>query len=237
MWGGRLDRELRKFMIAEKPDILCLQEAISFDASNDSGFFFTIENIQAELGLKYSVIAPVFSFRYMNGVAKFSNCILSRYPILKSETVFTHLEHKEDFIFGQDSSNVRNFIHAVIETDKKQCNILTHHGYHVPEHKHGNEETMRQMALLSNYIKELDGPVILTGDFNLAPTSESLKELNSQLTNLSMTHKLETTRNQLVYKTEVCDYVFVSDQVKVDSFKAREEIVSDHKALELKFSI
>jgi endonuclease/exonuclease/phosphatase family metal-dependent hydrolase len=50
-------------------------------------------------------------------------------------------------------------------------------------------------------------------------------------------YKFETTRNELTHKTEVCDYVFVSDDVKVKEFYASDRLVSDHAALILDFSL
>ncbi len=231
MWGGRLDRQIGSLLEKEKPDILCLQEAISFDSGHDSGFFFTIENIQTLLGLEYTVFAPVFSFRYMNGVARFGNCIISRVPITKSEVVFTHMEHQEDFIFGIHSSNMRNFIHAELDTKGGRLNVLTHHGFHVPSHKDGTEETEAQMRQLSQYVAGLSGAIVLTGDFNLAPHSRSLEPLNNQLRNLPVEHKLKTTRTPLTHKTEVCDYIFVNSEVEVGSFAMLDDVVSDHAAL------
>jgi endonuclease/exonuclease/phosphatase (EEP) superfamily protein YafD len=112
---------------------------------------------------------------------------------------------------------------------------LTHHGYHIPDHKNGDEETLRQMKQLGEYIDSLDGPIILTGDFNLAPHSESLEQINARLINLCTQHRLKTTRTHLTHKTEVCDYIFVNNKVSVKSFQASDEIVSDHKALILEF--
>lgn len=231
-----MDRQLAGFFQREPSDVVCLQEAISYPV-NESGLFATVENIQATGGFEYSAMAPVFSFQYMRSTAQFGNCILSKQPIQKTETIFTHLEHKDDFEFGTDSANVRNFVHAVVKLDDKVCNVITHHGFWVAEHKNGNEETLRQMRILGEYIDTLEGPVIVTGDFNLAPHSESLEELNKRLTNLSVSHHLKTTRTSLTHKTEVCDYIFVNEQVKVLDFKVSDEIISDHMALLLEFDI
>lgn len=235
-WGGRLEPQIRDFLAAEKPDIICLQEAISLDMAG-SGLFITVENIQAQNDLAYSAFAPVFTFNYMHGQARFGNCVLSRYPAVKSETVFTHQEHKENFAWSEEIANMRNFVCTKLNVDGKDCNVLTHHGFWVREHKNGTRETERQMKLLADYISGLDGPVILTGDFNLAPHSPSLKSLNERLVNLSTKYNLKTTRTELTPKTEVCDYVFVSESVKVEDFYAADKIVSDHKTLVLEFSL
>jgi len=236
-WGGRLEPQIGNLLQAEKPDIVCLQEAISF-GENGSGLFMTIEKIQNAYNLPFLSFGPVFSFNYMRGTARFGNCNLSRYPIKKTEVVFTHQQHEDNFMWGESSAaNMRNFVHSVIDIGGQQCNVLTHHGYWIADHKNGNAETVKQIGMIADYIAALQGPVILTGDFNLAPTSKSLVQLNETLENLSMKYKLKTTRNQLTYKTEVCDYVFVNDQVNVKSFEVSDELVSDHKALILEFDI
>lgn len=237
MWGGRLDRQIKRFIETEKPDIVCLQEAISV-AHDEAIFFVSTENIQKIGDLEYMVMAPTFSMNYMQQTANYGNAILSRAPIQKSEVIFTHLEHVFDLNPDQDGFNInmRNFVHAVIKLEGKSHHIITHHGFWVPEHKDGNDETMRQMRQLAEYIAILEGPVILTGDFNLAPHSKSLEQLNNILTNLSIKYKLKTTRNSLTHKTEVCDYIFVSKDVVVNDFYTSDEIVSDHQALLLEFT-
>ena len=235
-WGGRLENQLKDFLHSERADILCLQEAISFDGG--AGMFMTIEDIARISGLDNLAIGPKFSFNYMDGTAIFSNCILAGYPIKKSEVIFTGLSHIENFTFNKyPHVDSRNFVHAILEIDHKLVNIVTHHGHHIPEHKNGNEQTMKQMAMLGEYIDKLSGPVILTGDFNLAPHSESLEQINQRLNNLAIEHRLKTTRTSLTHKTEVCDYIFVNDKVKVNSFHASSEIVSDHRALILDFEL
>jgi endonuclease/exonuclease/phosphatase family metal-dependent hydrolase len=236
VWSGRLQHQVAGFLKARQPDIICLQEAISFNKA-DAFAFQTVESIQTKEKLPYITMAPTFTFKLMEGTASYGNCIISSQPIQRSETVFTHLEHKENFDFNEDSGNGRNFIHAVIDLDGQPCNILTHHGYWIPEHKNGNEETLRQMKQLGEYIDDLEGPVILTGDFNLVPHSESLEQINRRLRNLSIEHKLKTTRNHLTHKTEVCDYIFVNDKIKVKNFEAADDLISDHKALVLDFGV
>lgn len=236
-WGGRLEHLIGDLIEAEKPDIICLQEIISFTGDR-TGLFITIENIQKDYDLPYAAFEPVFTFNYMKGTAKFGNCVLSRFPIKKSCSVFTHLKHVDNFHWGEYSSNMRNFVHAVVETpDKKLFNVITHHGYWIPDHKQGNNETKAHVKVIADYAKGLEGPVIITGDFNLAPDSESIQQLNALFTNLCAVHKVPTTRNQLTYKTEACDYIFINGQVKEKKFRLSEKIVSDHKALILDFEL
>jgi len=235
-WGGRLEPQIGDLLEVEKPDIVCLQEAISFEGGG-TGLFITIENIQKKYNLPYAAFGAAFSFSYMKGTARFGNCVLSRFPISKTEVIFTHMDHKEDFMWDEDSANRRNFVHAVVAVDGKPCNIITHHGFHVPEHKNGNDETLKQTKMIADYCRELTGPVILTGDFNLVPHSKSMEQLNIIFRNLALEYKLKTTRTHLTYKTEVCDYIYVNDEVNVKNFQTLEKIVSDHQALTMEFSL
>lgn len=235
VWNGRLDKQIPELFVNEKADILCLQEAISLEG--EASLFITLEEMQAAAGLEYVLTAPVFSFNFMHRLANFSNCILSRLPIQKSEVIFTNNEFTDNFDFVLGRANMRNFAHAEIDIGGVSSHFLTHHGYHIPDHKKGDENTLRQMKFLGEYIDSLNGPVILTGDFNLAPHSKSLEHINRRLRNLSMEYNLTTTRTHLTNKREVCDYIFINDKIKVNNFYASDFVASDHKALILDFQV
>ncbi|MDB5161065.1 MAG: hypothetical protein JWO96_445 [Candidatus Saccharibacteria bacterium] len=234
-WGGKLDKSIQTFLEEVNPDIICLQEAVSSKLT-DAGLFLSIEQLQ-KLGFPHKEFAPAFTFNLMRGAVSFGNAILSRLPIEESFSFYTNLGHIEDFDFNIHDYNVRNLLHCAYKINGSKINILTHHGHHVHEHKDGNQETLRQMEQIKEYIDGLPGAVILTGDFNLAPHSKSLDKLNKSLINLSVESGLKTTRTMFSLKDEVCDYIFVNDSVKVDKFYASEEIVSDHKALVLEFDL
>ena len=235
IWGGRLEKQITDLIIAEQPDILCLQEVISSDG--DAATVISLEEICKKTDYSHQFMSPVFSYNLMNKIAHYGNAIVSREPITVEETIFTNMNYTTDFDFDTHDYNIRNLQHAVITVGGKQLNVLNHHGHHVREHKRGNDDTLRQMTQIKDYISTLDGPVILTGDFNLAPDSESLEILNAQLTNLPLTHHLSTTRNHLTPKNEVCDYIFVNDQVQVSSFIASDTVASDHMALIMEFDL
>jgi endonuclease/exonuclease/phosphatase family metal-dependent hydrolase len=235
IWGGRIDKSLDSFLRREKANFICLQEAV--EAPGVAALSITLSELTMGAPYNHIFFSPVFSFNLMNKTAGFGNAILSEQKAVESQTVFTGLEYKESFDFDSDGGNIRNLQHAVYEVGGKKLNILNHHGHHINQHKNGDAETMRQCRMIVDYIATLDGPVILTGDFNLAPHSESLEQINAVLTNLSVKYKLKTTRNQLTYKTEVCDFIFVNEQVKVKDFCASDELISDHKALILEFDV
>jgi endonuclease/exonuclease/phosphatase family metal-dependent hydrolase len=234
-WGGKLTDALKKFLVAEDPDILCLQEAANIPGT--TGMFLTVQQMQGIGRLDNMAFAPAVTLNFMHRKVDMGNAILSKLPIEQSESVYIHLEHNQDFDWDKHDYNVRNFLHGVIVLHNKPTHIITHHGYHIPEHKNGNAETLRQMKELAEYIKKLEGPIILTGDFNLLPHSKSLEIINKELTNLCIVNKVKTTRSNVKTRQEVCDYIFVNDQIKVKKFEASDKVVSDHKALILDFDV
>lgn len=239
IWQGRLVKSFIDLIKETNPDIITLQEVCSckdvdFDVFNLS----SLEDITREFPNYNEILAPTCSFPAMKYEVLFGNAILSRLPIMDNKIIFTNLEFKKNFDAKSDDYNIRNFIHAEIEINKTKVNAITHHGYHIPKTKEGNEETLRQMIMLRDYIKQLSGPIILTGDFNLSPKCESLEVLNKELNNLCILNNVQTTRNEFSTNIpQVCDYIFVNDLVKVNNFEVEKKLVSDHQALLLNFEI
>ncbi|MDP3993195.1 MAG: endonuclease/exonuclease/phosphatase family protein [bacterium] len=237
LWQGKLVNQIEDLLNEERPDILCLQEVIDVP-KGDGVIFYTVEEIRKQFKTPIIFLSPVFTFHYMNRVANFCNGIITNYPIVRSETIFTHESFVEKLDLAERETNMRNFQHATIDLPgKKLLHVLNHHGYRVAEHKNGDEKSLEQCQMIADYASSLDGPVILTGDFNLVPDSASIEKINEVLTNLTLKAKLKTTRTSLTRKTEACDYIFVSKDIKVKSFKASDAVVSDHQALILEFDI
>lgn len=234
-WGARLGHQVADLLKDQTPDIACLQEVMEFDG--DAVLCASLGDLQQAGGFKESFHSPVFSFNMMNKSAHFGNAILSHNPAEKTETIFTNLEYKADFSFESDDYNIRNLQHAVYEHEGQKLHVLNHHGHHVRTHKNGNEETLRQMLQVADYLQTLEGAVILAGDFNLAPDSKSLEVINELLENQSVSHGLKTTRTPLTSKTEVCDYIFTNRFVRVLDFRMLDTLVSDHAALLLDFEL
>lgn len=231
IWQGRLILNVRRFFETHgAPDVLCLQEACSMPNSDEFSFN-NIEELQKNFDLPHIHFAPVMDFRLGAQKVFFGNAILSRHKVEPVTTVFTHGTYKTDMQFLTEDKFTWNFQHATING----THIVNHHGFWVPGVKTGNAETTRQMDMIADYIKTLQGPVIFTGDLNLLPESPSLARLNAEMTNLCVTNNIKTTRNFTSYNlTQVCDYIFVRD-VKVNGFKVHDDVVSDHALLELDF--
>lgn len=236
IWGGRLGKVVSDLLAREQADVVCIQEIFSVPGGK-SFFFEDQEEIQKSAEYPHAHHTPSGVMNYMNRKASWGNCILSKLSFSYTNDEFTYFEVINDFDFI-DSGNYnkgRVLQHVVVDSDYGKVNVLNHHGYHIHHHKNGDEETMRQCKLIADYIKGLDGPVVLCGDFNLLPNSDSLEQINEVLVNHVKEQKILTTRTPLTHKTEACDYIFTSSSIEVKNFQVLDDIVSDHKALIVEF--
>lgn len=236
VWQGRLERVLLKHLETLSVDFACMQESVDYDKSS-GGLVSSYQKIGKSLELKNQFFSPTCAMKLGTKDIAFGNVIYSKLPFSETNTVFTRGEYKDNFDFDADDYNIRAFQHALVKLNGKRLHILNHHGHHIDAHKLGDDETMRQVKQIIAYIKNLEGAVILCGDFNLSPDSASIKQFDTVLNNLSVDFSLKTTRSRLTYKDEVCDYIFVNSQVDVKDFKMDETIISDHNALILDFDI
>lgn len=236
IWGGRLGRTLHELLKREDADILCLQEIISIK-KGESFFFEDLEEIQKRANYPYVYHTPSFEFNLMRRRATAGNAILSRIPFTESNSLYTYLQKVEDFDFleNTDYNTGRSLQHVAVESEGGLVHILNHHGHHIHSHKNGDDETLRQCGMIADYVKGLKGSVVLCGDFNLIPTSESIELINKVLVNHVKDRGIITTRTPLTHKTEACDYIFTSTDLEIKNFQVLDDIASDHKALTVEF--
>tara|TARA_B100002019_G_C20870485_1_gene403747 strand:+ start:51 stop:581 length:531 start_codon:yes stop_codon:yes gene_type:complete len=174
----------------------------------------------------------------MTSTPEFGNAIVSNLTLGNKQAHFTNLAYNPSMSLENDDYNVRNFQHVTVkDQDGRKVHIINHHGYHVPGHKNGNDFTIKACQQIADYARKLDGPVIITGDFNLLPDSESIEILNKDFRNLTKEYGLKTTRTDLTHKNEPCDFIFVNEKIKVNDFYASEVVASDHQGLVLDFEI
>jgi len=235
-WTIRLATRIEDMVMKEAPDIIALQEV--FESVADLGFFHTLTELADNLRFHHRYHSPVYAIQLMTSKPEFGNAIVSNLALEDKQTYFTNLEYNPSMSLENDDYNVRNFQHVTIkDQDGRQIHIINHHGYHVPGHKNGNDFTMKACQQIADYARQLDGPVIITGDFNLLPDSESIEILNKDFRNLTKEYGLQTTRTDLTHKSEPCDFIFVNDKVAVNDFYASEVVASDHQGLVLDFEV
>lgn len=236
IWGGKLDKQIVSLLEREQADIVCLQEVVSVPGGS-TFFFEDLEELQKDAGYNYAYHTASHNFKLMNRTAGWGNAIVSRFPFVETNDLYTYKEATVDFDYLEetDYNTGRALQHAVVDTESGPLNILNHHGYHLPSHKNGDDETLRQCGMIADYVKKLEGSVVLCGDFNLVPDSPSIGLINEVLVNHVKERGVLTTRTPLTHKTEACDYIFTSPDIEVKNFQVLDDIASDHKALTIEF--
>jgi endonuclease/exonuclease/phosphatase family metal-dependent hydrolase len=236
IWGGKLLPSILRLLQEQQPDFIHMQEVFS-TPSGETMWFNVLEEIQAQ-ETAHTFFSPLWDHLFGKHRNYWGNAIISKLPFKSTYDEFTHLDYRKDFEFDDHDYNIRKFQHAVIDLSPgKHINLVNYHGYHISGTKTGNELTVQHCQRIADYIKALKGPVILSGDFNLAPDSASLKPLNNALINLCDKHAVETTRNSLAKSMTTVDYIWVSKDIKVNHFEVLPNMVSDHAALLLDFDI
>lgn len=235
-------------------DIITLQEVMRgidnnvYPRYNNSNIIK--DNI--DINYKYSFFGALWVAKYhikngiiskdFGGLAEQGNEVISKYPIIEAENIFFHKNYAP-FI---ETTNFRKEDHpralerVVLQVDDKKLQILNLHGIW-NEGKVGDNRTLNECEFVLKVALDKDLPTIITGDFNLNPTSESIKLINKKFKNLINSYNIISTRpvvrDGLDKGEGVDDYIFVNNKIKVNDFKVLETDTSDHYPLILDFDI
>jgi exonuclease III len=149
--------------------------------------------------------------------------------------VFRH----KDAMIGKDGTTLgKNMQYLKTLNNGQELNLLNLHGLWTGKGKTDTEERVSQSRRIIEFVKTLEGKIILAGDFNLLPDTESLKMIEKELNlkNLVKENNVESTRTSFYKKPDKhADYILVSSDIKVKNFQVLPEEISDHSALMLEF--
>jgi len=238
------------FLKGNNFDILAFQEALKAHDEKVYKMYRTKNDIEAFVQdkTKQSVFAPVWGANAITrngevdidfgGFVEQGCFLMSKHEIMEHRNQFYHLDYKDP---GFDATNfkrddhARSIQNAILDINGKKVRIINIHGIW-NEGKTGDARTLKQCQFIIDKALETDYPTITVGDFNLLPNSESIGLMNRYFRNLIAENNIESTRPQDV-GSFVCDYIFVNDKVKVNSFEVLDNDVSDHLPLVLDFNV
>lgn len=244
-WGGKRFAELEAFINDKKDqaDIFCFQEVFSTTSKNEefedyrvnlySEFQNSLHDFTGKMatrGTGYLYFKPV-DFDLSYGLAAFLR------PDLKLE------EFSDEIVCSKVAHDGREVLINVQIIRLENVTILNLHGVWIKDsHKKDAPERIKQSEALKEIMeKERAGgrEVILCGDLNLRPDTESIEIIESaDLRNLVAEYGVIDTRTEFYDKdVRFADYIFVSDGVKVNDFKVLPDVVSDHAPLYLDFEL
>ncbi|MBP6925756.1 MAG: endonuclease/exonuclease/phosphatase family protein [Candidatus Pacebacteria bacterium] len=204
--------KVKEFFYSYNADIIGLQELKDNDSSRD------VIGLLSEMGYQYTF---AMTEQIWDGkLWRHGPAIFSKYPIIKSEKI--------QLATGDDE---RVAVYAKIDVNGTILNIFSTHLIHTHQ-----QPSLAQDEQIQKIIGNLpDEKVVVMGDFNATPESNGIQLMNKVLVNTNLTN-LPTWS---VY-SEGCpkcnpqhidvtlDYIFVSKDIKFDSFKIEESKASDH---------
>ncbi len=243
-WGARagLDNLLDFFKKHRDADIFCLQEIWDGGEERIAGVNFKgvdCKQVEPRLLRKIQDVLPdhVVYFRphYFDfyGLALFVKKDLN---IIEEGELFVY---KERGYYSSDAvgNHARNIQYVKVAIPRGIRVIVNFHGLWNGQGKDDSADRLLQSDNILRFLAALPHPVILCGDFNLLPETESIKKLESfGLRNLIKVNNIASTRTSF-YKKEhrFADYTFVSKDISVVDFKVLPDEVSDHNAMQLSF--
>lgn len=250
IWGGHEINALLNFIKSHSNtiDIFCLQEV--FDSE---------KNIFSKEGFKLNILKDLKKI-LINYHCYFNPCLenylLNRPVNFKLElglTIFIKknikvLNTKEVFIFQKKNEVTKNdkgetllpenMQYIKFKSGNKLYTLSHFHGLVFPGNKRDSKDRIKQSKIIKNFLNKQNGKVILCGDFNLIPSTRSLRVLEQGMVNLNKKFDIKRTRSKLnIYgKQRFADYTLVSPEVDVLNFRVLDVEVSDHLPMTLEFS-
>ncbi len=237
IWDGCLLRYAVKFLKEADADIINLQEVSAGMSPTESEYFSVHDGLKKALKYKYDFYSPAITGEFGKYTVSRGQLILSKYPITYRKVVYMQGKLKIHSTFGTRDMNRRLLQYAKINVKGKTINVLNYHGYFIWGSKMGNRTTESHSKKVLKCMDSIDKneQIILSGDFNLAPESNSFRILSKRYPDLVSKYGIKTTRNELSAVKEPVDNILVNNRVKVKSLKVPMVYIADHLPLVMDF--
>lgn len=247
-YNARFKDEYFNFLDSHRPDVFCFQEI-------NSGLEPVVTSTGSMIDQYYQTLLRLPEYYGYHNTRQ-DDWHMSSYDKARpwGNAIFVKkgikiLSYREDYILGhRNSAEMKNIEKTlpvsaqtiILEIEGNLYSIVNFHGYYAGTGvgKKDCPERLEQSKALCEHISKLPGKVILLGDFNLDPETESIKILEDfPLDNLITKYKIESTRThhypaEKKQKSAFADYAFVGTDVEVLDFSADESFTgSDHAPL------
>lgn len=248
IWGGRAGKDpLLAFFekYRDEADIFCLQEVWASDYADFQGVPAggvpldnsgvvpeSYQHIGSVLPGFHGYFHPHFLDHY--GLASF---VKDGIAVAADGEVYVH--HEKGYVPQDDlGKHARSIQFLTLDVPGGPVTVVNFHGLWNGKGKSDCPERLEQSARILAFLRTLDHPFVLVGDFNLTPETESLRMLeDAGMRNLISEYGITSTRTSFYTKDQkFADYALVSEGVEVRDFRVLPDEVSDHAALFLDFS-
>ncbi|MFN8770380.1 MAG: endonuclease/exonuclease/phosphatase family protein [Neisseriaceae bacterium] len=234
MWSGHVGKPLFDFINScREIDIFCFQEVyynaerkISTDDKEVNLNLFS--ELQLLLPNHQGLFRPVVDNIY--GICMFVN---KKIKIIGEGEV--NIYNNPNYI-GNGPTHSRNLQWLDFCYGDKNYFIMNIHGLWNGMGKTDTVIRINQANIIKNFMKTINKPKVICGDFNLRPDTKSIEIIGEGMKDLIDLYKIKSTRTKFYEKDEkFADYIFISPEIIVNDFKVLSDEVSDHAPLYLDF--
>ena len=225
-----------------------LFEFIKKNSSNTDIFCF--QELSRDVRNKVKKVLTDHELIYFSRIWKIDNrkVFLGQGMFIRKNKLHIMLSYRKN-LYKKTSEEPHGFLQfAEVKNGAGNFIIGNIHGKAFPSYKFDSDIRIKQSKNIIKTLKSFGMPSIFGGDFNLDLNTESVKMFEEEgYRNLIKDHKVKTTRNNLAwdnfknrkgfFKQYFADYVFISPEIKVNSFEVPSIEISDHLPLILDFEI
>lgn len=234
LWGGTVQAPLLEFIRKHQDvKIFCFQEVYH----RASGRISTDERVATlDIMDQIQALLPGYQLFFQPIVGQGYGMASLIHPDIEvvQEEKFWVYENLSYPGYGADHSRMVQWMSCVIEG--RLWSILNFHGLWNGQGKTDSPDRLDQSRRLRALMNFVERPLILCGDFNLRPDSQSFAILKEDMRDLGGEAGVTSTRTSFYPKAEkFADYILVSPEVVVREFAVLPDEVSDHAPLYLEF--
>lgn len=251
-WGGKLHEKLIPYIMDSQPDILCLQEVVHTPTATKEWLTYRdgdhilpqranfLQDVCNALPEHIGFFCPAAQGVLWDedtkipsqwGLATFVHKSL---PVIAQMQGFVHKSFSP-YDYGEHPRSRSAHVIKVFNYKLNSAVVVAHmHGLRDLQGKVDTPERAKQAHRFLSMVKNIaeDGePIIICGDFNVKPESETFKILTQAgLTELVTTRTTKGTRSSYYKKpNKYADYMLVNEHVNViDFIVVHDPEVSDH---------
>ena len=256
-WGGKLHGQILSYLAAHPPDVLCLQEVIHSPETDKDWLIYRdgdhilpqranfFRDVARCLPDHAGVFCPAAQGVLWDddvevpsqwGLATF---VHKAFPIIGQVQGFVHKDYSPRGFGDHPRSRSAHAVRVFDKRNNRAVSVTHMHGLRDPRGKMDTPERAaqaRRFLEMSRQVSQAGDLVILCGDFNVEPGSETLRILAAAgMTELVTGRGFTSTRSSHYRKpVKFADYMLINDESAVKAFDViYDPEVSDHCPLVL----
>ena len=161
----------------------------------------------------------------LDGTNPFGNAVLSRLPVKEFVTIPIP---DPDPKTGDGYYETRALLKMTTDTTPEMTFLITHFGLNDDEQQNAVETVLANLP---------EKNCVLMGDFNVKPENKVLDPIRDRMTDAARAVGVEPFTFPADVPNRKIDYIFVSNNIKVNSFVAEDVVLSDHRPVSAEIEV